>query len=264
MRPLKTACEPLNRDIRMRGMDWRDDLFNDGLLPWDQPDDESRALPPAWDPDDPWNAIYGSLTPSQKAQLVEEYPVGQLGLKLFGSATFRKSAAIVRNADLDPGVAHREAGAWVTKGLGRKTIAWYLLEAATAPTKLEMLRVLGGAGRRKIAKDTPLEPGQPQRRKLKVALAERGAHLLQKRGDRICLRDGCYTRLARSPARTAARRVRIDYCSACLEHSRLVAESDAKAMKFVLDAAAALLLPDAPDRLRARRLRRTWQRADLE
>jgi hypothetical protein len=263
MRRLDNTHDPLNRDITFREMDSFEELLGDDLLPWDSPHDGTRDDPAPSDPDDPWNRIYGALTPSQKAKLVEEYPAGELGLQLWGSPEFRSRAAIVRNAGLDSKVAHREAGAWVTKGLGRETIAWYLVEAAKAQSNLGMLGALGGAGRRKTAKDAPLELGQPQRRKLNVALAERGAHLLQERGEGICLRDGCSTHLTKSPARTAARRTRSDYCGACSAYALLNAESDAKAIKFVLDAAAARVLPNALDRQRARRRKRTSPRADL-
>lgn len=107
-----------------------------------------------------------------------------------------------------------------------------------------------------------LAPGAPRRLKLNAGLAERGAFLVKQRGEGICLSEGCGTRLARSSNLSPGRAARRDYCDACASTARLHGESDRKAIKFVLDSAGALVLRDAPNRHRARRLRRSQRATD--
>jgi hypothetical protein len=238
---------------------WLEEVFDDAPR-----NCEWTYVPPAYispfDPDDAWGA--SPKTPQQMAQIVEEYPAGVLGFFLCNSEAFRERVRTVRIAGRSETVAFREARAYVSKGLGRRTIAWYLRTASAATTGLEMLGFLGGAGRRKLPRDRLLEPGTPVRFKLNEELTERGALLLVKRGEGLCFGKDCDTRLSRAPGRAVFGAARIDYCGRCLSRSRLMTESDAKAIKFVLDSAAALLLPDAPDRRRARRRERSKREAN--
>jgi hypothetical protein len=83
---------------------------------------------------------------------------------LCGSEAFRERAAIVREEGCGEAAAYREAAAYVAKGLGRRTIAWYLRSAAQARSNLEMMKILHSAGRGPIVpRDTQLAPDAPLR-----------------------------------------------------------------------------------------------------
>lgn len=203
---------------------------------------------------DLWATPGDQWTPAQRAAFVEQLPSGLLGLYLFASSDFRDRVGRVRAARDPEAATFAEAGAYVRKGLGRAVIARYLVLAASASDNLDMLRILGGLGRTSVQKAAPLQPGQPRR--ARAYDYDHAARLVVKRGEQVCLGENCTTRLTTTPARSAARRVRRDYCDACAKRSALVAERDKKAIKRILDDAAAAVLPEAGSRQRSRRLQR--------
>lgn len=85
----------------------------------------------------------------------------------------------------------------------------------------------------------------------------RARHLLALRGRGVCLAEGCGTYVSTArPLRGARRRVRADYCNACRRAKPFIVEPDKKAIKAVLDAAAARTFSNGPQRPRARILAR--------
>ncbi len=202
--------------------------------------------------------LHNDPSASDSSELAHEsYAAGLLGLFLATDPAFRKRAAQVRDAGGGTAAAFNVARDYVAKGLGRQTIAWYLKVAAEAVDDNEMLRLLT-----KSAGPTPSmgSSTSERRRRLREQFArtlERGARLLVLRGRGVCLADGCGTIVATTrPLMGIRRRVRADYCDACRRAKPDIAERDKKAIKAVLDGAAARTFSSGPQRPRARILAR--------